>query len=197
MGMGIVSDKDFNSELSKVSTPNSTPISQSTPIIGEPIIGEIVDVTRGRPRESNEVPNGLRQIIGETSNIDGRASAVDLASRFGISPSSVSAYANGSTSTSSYDKTPNQPFIDAAKLRVSKRARIKLMDALSHITGDKLENAKPGELSTVARNMATVIKEMEPETPKAGPNVGAGPTFIFYSPQTRKEENFDIVRVNE
>lgn len=175
MPMGIVSNDEFELEVSKV---------------------EIKFLpSKGRDKGDNNVPDSLRKIIGETSKIDGRGSALDLASRFNISPSSVSAYSNGSTSTATYDERPNANHINNAKERISKRARIKLMSALNHITNDKLENSKAHELSGVAKDMSAIVKNMEPDNPMV--NNPGGPTFVFYSPQFRDERNFDIIHVKE
>jgi len=194
MPMGIVSDSDFDLEKSKL---NSTQEPQSIP--PRPVTGQVVDKpSPGRGAGNVEVPNGLRKLIGETSDLDGRQEALELARQFGISPSSVSAYANGSTSTSSYDKTPNQPHIDTARNRVSNRARARLMSALRHITDEKLGSTSARELAGVARDMSAIIKNMEPDTPKSpNGNGDKGPTFIFYSPQLKKEEHYDVVRVQE
>src|SRR5665213_3048163 len=123
MPLGIISDSDFECEL------NDSLVKENQ---SNPIDGKIIDLpTPGRGEGSLEVPESLRKIIGETSQIDGRPQAIDLASRFGISPSSVSAYANGSTSTKSYD-SPNKDIrdhINKAKERISKKARIRLVHA--------------------------------------------------------------------
>lgn len=146
------------------------------------------------------VPDSLRKVIGETSTLEGRSEALELANDFGISPSSVSAYSNGVTSTATYDK-PDEGLtnhINSAKDRVSKRARIKLMEALKHITPAKLEGAKARELSAVARDMSAIVKDMEPDTPKVINETGvAGPTFVFYAPQFRDERSYDVVNAKE
>jgi hypothetical protein len=192
MPMGIVSDKDFNSELSK-----SSDAKKPLPEIISPVLeGQIVDVNRGRPVGSVEVPNSLRKVIGEESAINGRQSAIELAETFGLSPSSVSAYANGATSTATYDETPNKPHINIAKDKITKRAFSTLSKAIKHITEDKLIAAKAKDLAGIAKDMAAVVRTMEPEV-KGPTNVNNGPTFVFYSPQQRKEEAFDVVYAKE
>lgn len=197
MAIGIVSDKDFDSEVTKI-VPHTREESNSESVIS----GEIIDVNRGRGKGNIEVPNGLRKIIGEESEINGRQSGVELASRFGISPSSTSAYANGATSTASYNNPRNQEngissHINKSKERITKRARNKLMAALNKITDDKLEGAKARDLAGIAKDMSAVIKNMEPEKEQPGNNGMQGPTFVFYAPQFRSEENFGIVHVKE
>ncbi len=194
MGMGIVSDKDFAQELSRVSEEDIREPKSVNPVI----TGEIVDVSRGRGQGSTSVPDGLRKLIGEESIANGRQSAVELAQQFGLSPSSVSAYAVGATSTSTYDKTPNKPHINGVKERISKRARGKLLLALSKLTGDKLEGTNAKDLSGIAKDMSAIVRNMEPEkdnnTGQSDPNK---PAFVVYSPTFRDERHYDVVVVKE
>lgn len=193
MAIGIVSDKDFFKEINNVDIPPK----REEKSVPKPIEGLIVDVNKGRGVGNVEVPNGLRNLIGETAITDGRQQSVELARIWGVSESSASAYANGATSTSTYDDRPNSPVINSAKSRVSKRARAKLMLALSKLTDDKMDNASARDLSGIAKDMTVVMKGME-ENPNGpiNPN-GNGPTFIFYSPTFRKEEHYETVLAKE
>src|SRR5678816_2036574 len=94
MAMGIVSDKDFNLEKSKLEPTREAETIPTVPT-AHTERATVVDVTRGRPTGSKEVPNSLRQIIGEESATNGRQSALEMARLLGISDSSVSAYNNG------------------------------------------------------------------------------------------------------
>jgi hypothetical protein len=190
MAMGIVSDSEFDSELKKSSDkPREGSNSKS-------ITGEVVDMpAKGRGVGNVEVPDSLRKVIGETAITEGRDTAVELARQFGISPSSASAYNVGATSTASYDERPNASNINKAKEKIGKRARMKLMSALRHITDEKLGEAKVRDLASIAKDMSVVFKHMEPDGPKTPANTG--PTFVFYSPQFRKEEHYDVVTAKE
>jgi hypothetical protein len=183
MPMGIVSDTDFENELRK---NQSDDISQGT----------IKEINRGRGLGNVEVPDSLRKVIGETANLDGRDEAIKLAESFGISPSSVSAYTNGSTSTKSYNEQPNLNHINKAKERISKRARVKLFAALEQITEEKLSGSKAKDLSSIARDLSAVVKEMEPEQPKIAAT-SDGPKYIIYAPQYKKEEHFEVIQAKE
>src|SRR6185312_13410217 len=131
MAMGIVSDSDFEKELEKLNSDS----------IPSPSIQKLPKDTNGRGNGNFEVPEGLRKIIGEEANINGRASALQIASDFGISASSVSAYTRGATSTASIDNPHAEivNHINTAKLRVSKKARKRLMMALNEITQERIE----------------------------------------------------------
>jgi hypothetical protein len=193
MGMGIVSDKDFDTEKGKVIIP---PISNTIPIPTSTPIAEIVDVHKGRGEGNVAVPNSLRKLIGDAAITGGRQEALELAASFGISGSSASAYGNGANSTASYNDRPNASNITKSKERISKRARHKLMAALRNMTEDKLVSAKARDLAGIAKDMSTVVKQMEEsENPlEKGKN---GPTFVFYSPQVRSEKVFDVVHAKE
>lgn len=181
--MGIVSDDEFEKEISRIS-PTCAP--------------EIITIEKGRGEGNKAVPESLRKIIGETGELDGRQEALALAKMFDISDSSVSAYTNGATSTASYDK-PNAELkghIDNTKERISKKARSRLFSALKHITEDKLAEAKLRDVSSVARDMAAIVKDMESES--SGKDSGQNkPQFIFYAPTFRKEETFETIYVRE
>lgn len=183
MALGIVSDADFEKELTKAPPPPSP--------------STIVDVEKGRGNGNNEVPDSLRKIIGEESELAGRKSALDLAKTFGVSPSSVSAYSNGSTSTASMDKQPNLNHINDAKLRVASKARVKLSQALTRMTKEKMDEASLSELAHVAKSMSGIVKDMEPEMPKVVNGGGAGPQYIFYSPVVKREEHYEVVVLKE
>ena len=187
MAMGIVSDHEFYLEKEKLNSPD----------VNESPTAQIIDVNKGRGNNP-EVPNGLRNIIGETATENGRQEALALARNFGISDSSVSAYSRGATSTISYDDTPNSGVINGAKERISKKARGKLLLALNQITDEKIRDAKLRDISGVARDMSAIVKNMEDSNKgNNDQNKPSGPTFIFYSPQTRKEEVFDVVHAKE
>lgn len=187
MSMGIVSDTDFESETNKL---------KSVPVIKP----EIIDINpRGRGNGNVNVPDSLRKVIGETSVIDGRQEALELGRTFGISSPSVSAYANGATSTASYHETPNKPHINSAKERIAKSARQKLRAAISALTSDKLADTKAVDLSTIAKNMAGVVKAMEPDTTN-NPNGNTPsnlPPIVIYAPTFRREESFEVVYAKE
>lgn len=197
MAMGIVSNTDFDSELNsfvqkREDKNESISLEDKLKKLG------IVTENKGRGLGSVEVPNGLRKLIGIERITDGRTSALELGKDFGISPSSVSAYTTGATSTKSYDTKPNVGVIRNVKERISKKARIKLMQALTHITDEKLSNAKLKDVSGVARDMSAVIKNME-ESNSDKVNVvnQNSPQFIFYSPKFNVESDYEVITVKE
>jgi len=199
MAMGIVSDKDFHKEISNTN-PSAKKLEkkdEAKPIVPLADIGEVIDIpTAGRRDGDVNVPNSLRQIIGESSLSDGRQESVELARQFGISPSSVSAYAKGATSTASYNETPNQSIIAKSRIRVQKRATNRLMQALAEITPEKLAVTKARDLAAIAKDMSAVVKTMEPES-DAPDKASSLPQFLVYAPQFRDERSFEVIYAKE
>jgi hypothetical protein len=193
MPMGIVTDTEFEKERQNSEAPKDRTV--TIPVI----TGEVVTTEKGRGNGNIQTPESIRKLIADTAATEGREAALALGKQFGLSESSVSAYSVGANSTSSYRDRPNSGIVNGARAAVTSRALSKLKKAIHHITDDKLVAAKPRELAGIARDMAAVVKAMEPETPKSGEgiNTGGGPAFVFYAPQFRKEENYDVVYAKE
>lgn len=192
MPMGIVSDDELLKEITHLNTP---PIKSDRPItITDARIESIP--SKGRGVGNLEVPNSLRKLIGETAINDGRSEALELAANFNISESSVSAYSKGATSTATYDKTPNESHLTSVKERISKRARIKMMKAMEHITEEKMEVTKALDLSAIAKNMSAIVKNMEEKVDPLA-DIKNGPTFVIYAPQLINESKFDVIDLKE
>lgn len=191
MAIGVVSSEDFDSELDRAEKSPVPELKRS----------QIIDLPKGgRASGDNNVPQAIREIISETSVEENRASALAFAKMFDVSPSSVSAYSNGSTSTASYNKQNKQlaDKLTKAKLRVANRARHRLNLAIENITEDKLSEANLKDLALVAKSMSGVIKDMEPSVTERNGDVNFnGPSIVMYNPGFAKESNFDTIDVQE
>lgn len=188
MSIGLVEDDQFNLELERLQGKK-----ESHPIV------QIVEESHGRSSGDVNVPDALRQIIGETAVIDGRQAGVRLAREFGISPSSVSAYAKGATSTTTYDSPTKSiiSHINKSRQRAVKRASVTLNQALGSITQEKLDYADAKDLSSIAKDMAVIIKNLEPPTVVADTSQTSTPQFVIFAPQFRQENSFEHITVNE
>lgn len=192
MPIGLVSDEDLARELESLSPPK-----RDRPSVPEVQV-EILD-RPGRSDGDVNVPDSLRQIIGETALIEGRQSALKLASQFGISPSSVSAYTNGATSTASYD-SPKPSIINhlnKSRARALKKASKTLHGALEAITQEKLDYTDAKDLSVIAKNMSGIIKDLEPPTSPDSVQSNSAPQFVIFAPQFRDERSFETIEVKE
>jgi predicted transcriptional regulator len=187
MPMGLVSDESLELELNRNVVPSNPKVTI------EPL------PSSGRNKGDVNVPESLRKIIGETSVIDGRQSALQIAKEFGISPASVSAYAKGSTSTSSYH-APEESIVShitKSRHRAIKRASKTLNGALGAITQEKLDYADASDLSGIAKDMSVIIKNLEPPQVTATDGSQPIPQFVIYAPQFRDERTFESIVVNE
>lgn len=189
MGIGIVSDEDFQKELNRISgeikkpTPHATVVTPDKP---------------GRKEGDRNVPESLRKIIGEESVINGREEAVALAEMFDISKSSVSAYAKGATSTTTYNQQKPEiiSHINRARSRSVKKAQRVLRESLDAITPEKLSDVKVRDLAGIAKDMSAIIKNLELEPVKDESE--KMPQFVVFAPQFIKHESFgEVIKVNE
>jgi len=199
MSIGLVSDDDFQQELERLSSTPTLPTRNPPPtgVHPESAVVEVLDKP-GRKEGDNNVPDSLRQIIGEDAVINGRQSALSLASQFGISPSSVSAYAKGATSTTTYD-TPSKSIIqhiNKSRRRAISKAQKTLNGALEAITQEKLDYSDPKDLASIAKDMTVVIKNLEPPVPQQSDGSNQ-PQFTIFAPTFRDERSFETITVKE
>lgn len=214
MPIGLVSDADFLKELSR-SVPGGkiVPVNPSTPRAVEPEViepiahvepapvVEIKEIERaGRKSGDVNVPESLRKVIGEEAVINGRASALQLAKDMGVSPSSVSAYTKGATSTSTINSPAKDliSHINKSRQRAITRAQNTLNGALGAITQEKLDFTDAKDLSSIAKDMSVVIKNLEPpQLPQVDPSTVQTPQFTIYAPHFRDERSFETIIVKE
>ena len=191
MPIGVVSDEDFNIEVDR---SERNPVPELKP-------AQVLDIPRpGRSEGDENVPDSLRALIADERVSNGRRSALHFAETMGISPSSVSAYSNGATSTSSY-RSPNSKLTSAlkqSKERIAKKASKILNKTFENITEDKLMEAKLTDLALVAKTMSGIIKDMEPPSEHRDGGVSInGPSIVMYNPGFAKESSFDTVTLEE
>jgi predicted transcriptional regulator len=190
MPIGLVSDDLLKAELDKCSGPGSD--KESRPVV------QILE-RPGRKEGDTNVPESLRKVIAEEALLNGRGAALQIADQFGVSSSSVSAYTKGATSTTTYN-SPNKELINhinKSRERAVKKASKTLNGALSAISQEKLDYADAKDLSSIAKDMSVIIKNLEPQKEveaEAGKN---SPQFIIYAPQFKKEESFEVIQVQE
>ena len=184
--MGIISDDELNKQLEELENGHTRDLIQSP--------CEVIDIARGRGHKS-ETPDSLRKVIGETA-IEG-ASPKSISEAFGVSPSSISAYKNGATSTASY----NQP--DRALLTHTNQVRNKIVDkankrilaALKNITPDRIRDAKLKDISSLAKDMSAVVRNIEPNRDA---NIINAPTYVIFAPRVKREDEYEVVEaINE
>lgn len=186
MAIGIVSDSDFDNEWKKLNGIKTDESEYSA---------EITSINRGRGDGNLEVPDSLRKVIGEDAIENGNDSAKDLTRAFSISDSSLSAYKNGATSTTTYNEGNKdlKNHTDAVRKRIGQKARSRLIMAMNSITKDKLESAKLRDVASVANAMSNVIRNLEGPTDQGNNQTN----FIFYAPKTKDEKQFETIDLKE
>lgn len=199
MPMGVITDAELEAELARNGVPASQELHYVPP--QTKIIGSGNHGNQGRKEGDNNVPEVLRNVIAQEAVENGRQSAVSMAQAFGVSPSSVSAYTAGQTSTNGGTARGNSPLknsIELTKQRLAKRAASRLGDALKQITPEKLEAASLKTISAVAKDMAVVIKQMEPadNSQNNNPN-GPAVQVVLFAPPQMKEADFPVITVKE
>lgn len=173
MPLGVVSDEEFLAEAARISSVAH------------------VDITRGRGAVK-EVPEVIREIIAEDAILSDKT-IEEIANKHGVSESSVTAYKHDATSTTTYHepKEKLQKKNDEIRNNIIGTARARLIQALEHITPEKLAEAKLRDIASVAKDMSAVINNTEPQV--SATNVGA--QFIFHVPKAKQESDFDIIDV--
>ncbi len=184
MPIGVVDENDFERELNSLNTPNPSENAR------------IEELKHGRGKDTSNVPDPIRKIIGEEVINNGHAAGTELAKTLGISESSVSAYQKGATSTASINK-PDPGLLDhinQAKREVARKAREKLELAIDSITPAKLEDASVRVASGVAKDMSAVVRDMEPAIAE---DSDKGVKFVFLVPPMKTEEQFEVIDVKD
>jgi transcriptional regulator with XRE-family HTH domain len=185
MAIGIVSDNDFDKEVTDIVRKDIRPSSSA-----------VVDKLHkgGRKEGDNAIPDVVKElVINESLN---GASGKELSQALGISQSSISAYRNGANSTATYDKKDKIliDHISRAKGKISKRARNVLNRSLDHLTDDKLSSVKAKDLAGIARNMSAIIRDMEPPQDQVQNQLAV--QFVMLAPPVHTEKHYDAIDVS-
>lgn len=178
MPLGIITEAEFNSELSLHSNRNEV---------------EVIQIKHGRGN-APEVPQEIRKLIASNS-IHSGGNHKEIAEAFGVSTSSVSAYKNGATSVTTYDK-PNEELsrhVDKVRDTISTTARSRLMSALQSLTDEKIENTKARDAASIAKDMSVVVKNMEPVVQGNDSSV----KVLIYQPRIKEESDFEVISISE
>lgn len=184
MAMGLVTEEEFLKEVASISG-----IKQTADY--DYITEEVRSITRGRG-DKKETPEIVRELIA-TESLCGTTNQ-ELAQTFGVSESSVSAYKNGATSTSTYHQQDARlaTAIDETRNRIVGTAQSKLIHALDKINLTGVVN--PRVASGIARDMSSVVKNLQPDVPAVA-NVNA--RVIVYQPRMKEEDDYNVITVDE
>jgi len=179
----VVSDDDFAAELHKLSQDNNKAVEHPSPTMS------IEQIERGRGN-TPEVPMPLRDVIAE-EKLSGTSSKA-LQEIFKVSPASISAYANGATSTATYYKPVDA--LTKVRNRVSSRAANRLNEALKALGNKDLSDEKAKDLSAIAKDMAVVFDKISPVKQKENEEDKSFHLHL-YAPKMKSVDDYEIIDI--
>lgn len=168
------------------------PVTESQPSLEEsnegpaPLPNAIEIRKQTRPGNPGyRLPNEVKTTIA----ILGRAGVPqrELAKQFGTTQGEVSFIERGKS------KGVDESIVDKRLASVHSSALDKLTAAVLGITEDKLANTKAGTLSSIARNLASVV---EKTAPRQAIDPNAGPQIIIYAPEIKSEASYKTIEVS-
>jgi hypothetical protein len=187
MPLGIVSNEDFEREIEKGSSRNNLEI-----------ISRIIEKKPlGRPLDKPPVPETAKKLIAEEVLLG--ADRKELANTFNVGEQMPNVFVKGATSASSYNNK-NQAIVEhlnSVRGKIVKRASNKLLNALGHITEDKLTEQDARSLAGIAKDMSAIVKNMEPQSGSEGNNGGNRVAIIFHAPKEKPLESFDVINIKD
>jgi hypothetical protein len=176
MPLMIVTDEEFVDEKSRYEKPTNNEIKRT-----------VIEHGRGNTKE---VPQVIREIVADCA-INGE-DVKAVSESFKVSPSSISAYKHGATSTSSYDQNHRVKTRD----RIADKAQHKVLEALNCLTEEKIGNSKATEISSIAKDMASVFEKL---SGKVVDNQNDGPQvhLHLYGPKQKTLDHYEVIDLNE
>src|SRR5262245_40802593 len=150
------------------------------------------EIKRGRGNKT-ETPEGTRALIA-TEALSG-ANVTKLSEEYNISPSSISAYKNGATSTSSYNSPDNDLTnqINDARSRIIGPAQSRIIKAIESISDSKLETSKARDAASIAAALSSVVKNLTPDRNTSNNNT----VIQVFAPRKNEEEDYEVIQVNQ
>lgn len=174
MPMLVVNEEEFNIEIGRLKVDYRT-------------------IERGRGLGKKETPVQIRKLVA--SEAIAGVKVEDIRESYNISPSSISAYKNGATSTASYNKPDKELDGNNKQVRavLSERAESVALEAIGLLTLEKMESSKAKDISSIAKDMSSVISNMRDSNGNGGPKVNV----MIYQPQIREEADFKVIDIKE
>jgi len=175
MPIGVISNEEMELELSS----------------DRSVLHLVPAAQHGRNKGDDNVPQSIREFIA--SEAIAGASAEELHKALNVSRSSISAYKNGATSTTTYNK-PQEALankINDVKTRIGSAAQNKIIMALNKISKDKLEGLGARDLGGLAKDMAHVVEKMQPKEQVDNNHVH----LHLHAPEQRKLADYEVHEV--
>lgn len=181
MAIGVTTDSDFQKELDRFKKSETT--------------GEVKDLpSKGRPSGSQNIPEPIKKTLAETALVEGNKAAHELAEQLNVGKQNAHAYKNDATSLSNYNESNQELAVHnrGVKELITKTARQTLLSALQSITSEKLQDVSPRVAAGIAKDMSSVVKNIEPEEKDESPV-----QFVILAPQQKQEKQYEVIEVND
>jgi transposase-like protein len=155
---------------------------------------EVKEIKHGRGAGKENLSDEMRKIIAEDALVSGRT-IQEVADEYGISRDAVNAYKHGATSEATYN-VPNQelaPHVTQVKDEIKLKAQNALLTAIQSLTDDKISGSKAKDIAGIAKDMSSVLRNIEPQT--SGPVINN--KVLVYSPRVKEEDDYKVIEARE
>lgn len=118
----------------------------------------------------------------------------EVSKLIGVSESQVSAIKKGATSTASYHKRDGElgEHVAQVKNEITSAAQNKMLEAIQAITGMKIQMSNAKEISGIAKDMSSIVRNMNPD----GPAQITNNQVVVFRPRNKEEDDFKVIDVS-
>ncbi len=155
---------------------------------------EVKEIKHGRGLGVENLTPEMRKIIAEEALTSGKT-VDEVALEFGVSRDAVNAYKHGATSEATYNEpnTDLAPHVEGVKEQIKSHAQNALLTAIQSLTSNKISGAKAKDIAGIAKDMSSVLRNIEPQT--AGPVINN--KVLVYSPRVKEEDDYNVIEARE
>ena len=159
----------------------------------------IEQIKHGRGAGVENLTDEMRKIIAEEAILSGK-SQEEIAKEYGVSIDAVRAYKNGATSSATFN-TPDAvlgPHVaeikEEVKEQIKTHAQNALLTAIQSLTDSKISGAKAKDIAGIAKDMSSVLRNIEPQT--NGPIINNNKVLV-YSPRVKEEDDYNVIEARD
>lgn len=177
MSLGIVNDDLFEAEINRLNNPSTTALVKG----------------RAPGGRGDAIPDPVKKVIAECALLGDKQE--DIAKVFGVTQESVNSYSQGFNTSSLEQRKANPSLVShitEVREKITKKATNRLQLALNSITPDKVKDLSANKAGQLAKDMAAIVREMEP--PMEGGNQNNGVQIIFQAPREKRLNEFEFIQ---
>jgi predicted transcriptional regulator len=180
MPIGIVKSSDYLSELS-----NGGDKVIDKPVTGARSLPESKPLGRGIKADT---PDSIRALVAQEVILG--ANVKEVAKEYNLSPTSINAYKVGANSLATYNR-PSETLSRANHIfrdRIVRKASRLSLTALDSISREDFKTASLRDKSTVAKEMASIVRDMIPEVKDV--DRSSNVQVIIHAPSQKRESDY-------